>query len=188
MIQFALNRRCTIIIAEMENQEFANIFWEIAELLELKEDNPFKIRAYRKAAQIIESLSKNIEDIYSAGNTKALMAIPGIGQHIAEKIEEQIKTGKVLAHQKLGKQFPKGFLELAKIQGMGPKTALLLYKKLKIDSIEKLEQAAKSGKLAKLPGFGAKKAANILRGIDLKKKSHGRFLLDDATAHAELIV
>jgi len=172
----------------IDNHEFGRIFWQIAEFLELKEDNPFKIRAYRKAAGVIESLSKTIEELYQAGGIKSLMTIPGIGQHIAEKIEEQIKTGKVSALVKLSKSFPKGFLELAEIQGMGPKTALLLNKKLNINTIEKLEKAAKSGKLASLPGFGKKKEENILRGIELKKKSHGRFLLDDATAHAELIV
>ncbi|MFH1684623.1 MAG: nucleotidyltransferase domain-containing protein, partial [Candidatus Margulisiibacteriota bacterium] len=172
----------------MENQEFANIFWDMGEFLELKDDNPFKIRAYRKAAQVIKSLSKNISDIYVAGGLKALMAIPGIGQHIAEKIEEQIKTGKVKSHNKLAKGFPKGFLNLVNIPGMGPKTTQLLYKKFKIDTPEKLEKAAKTGKLKDLPGMGAKKEENILRGLALKKESHGRFLLDDATAHAELIV
>lgn len=172
----------------MENTEFAKIFWEMADFLELKEDNPFKIRAYRKAAQNIESLSKSVEEIYAQGSIKALQAVPGIGLHIAEKIEEQIKTGKVHTHDKLAKEFPKGFLDLVNIPGMGPKTALLLYKKFKIDSPAKLEKAAKAGKLQGLPGMGAKKEENILRGISLKKESHGRFLLDDATAHAELIV
>ncbi|MBU1026366.1 MAG: DNA polymerase/3'-5' exonuclease PolX [Candidatus Margulisbacteria bacterium] len=172
----------------MENSEFANIFWDMAEFLELKEDNPFKVRAYRKAAQNIEALSKSVEEIYAKGGLKALLAVPGIGQHIAEKIEEQIKTGKVKAHDQLAKQFPRGFLDLANIPGMGPKTALLLFKKFKIDTPKKLEKAAKAGKLRNIPGMGAKKEENILRGINLKKQSHGRFLLDDATAHAELIV
>ena len=172
----------------MENSDFSKIFWEIAEFLELNEDNPFKIRAYRKAAQNIESLAKSIQGIYLDGGIAALRKVPGIGLHIAEKIEEQIKTGKISTHKKLLKAFPKGFLELASIQGMGPKTALLLYKKLKIDSIEKLEKAANQGKLKNIPGMGTKKEENILRGIALKKESHGRFLLDDATAHAELII
>ncbi len=172
----------------MENNEFANIFWDMAEFLELKEDNPFKIRAYRKAAQNIEALPKSLEEIYGKGGLKAILAVPGIGQHIADKIEEQIKTGKVASHNKLAKEFPRGFLDLANIPGMGPKTALLLYKKFKIDSPEKLEKAAKAGKLRNIPGMGTKKEENILRGINLKKQSHGRFLIDDATAHAELIV
>jgi DNA polymerase (family 10) len=172
----------------MENLEFAKIFWEIAEFLELKEENPFKVRAYRKAAQNIEALSKNINEIYSQGGIKALQSVPGIGLHIAEKIEEFIKSGKVSAHQKLLKEFPKDFLKLVEIPGMGPKTAHMLYKKLKIDSPEKLEKAVKEGKLKNLPGMGEKKEENILRGITLKKESHGRFLLDEASAYAELIV
>ncbi len=172
----------------MNNLDYAKIFYEIAEFLELKQDNPFKIRAYRKAAQSIESLSENLEDIYKADGVKGLEKIPGIGSHIALKIEEQIKIGKIKKHQQLLKSFPKGFLELANVPGMGPKTALLLYKKLKIDSITKLEKAAKAGKLRNIPSMGTKKEENILRGIELKKKMHGRFLIDEATAHAELII
>ncbi|MDD4178735.1 MAG: DNA polymerase/3'-5' exonuclease PolX [Candidatus Margulisbacteria bacterium] len=172
----------------MENNEFAKIFWDIADFLELKQDNIFKIRAYRKAAQVLGSLDQDLEDIYRSGGIKGLEEIPGIGQHIAEKIEEQIKTGHVSAYQKLAKEFPKGFLEIINIPGLGPKTALLLHKKFKADTPAKIEKLAKSGQLEKLPGMGAKKIANILRGINLKKASHGRFLLDDATAHAELIV
>ncbi|MFA4844024.1 MAG: DNA polymerase/3'-5' exonuclease PolX [Candidatus Margulisiibacteriota bacterium] len=172
----------------MENNEFARIFWEMADFLELKADNPFKVRAYRKAAQLIESLNHDLEEIYAQGGTKALREIPGIGQHIAEKIEEAIKTGRIAAYQKLAKEFPKGFLEIINIPGLGPKTALLLHKKFRADTPAKLEKLARSGQLEKLPGMGKKKVENILRGINLKKESHGRFLLDDATAHAELIV
>ncbi|MFA4858381.1 MAG: DNA polymerase/3'-5' exonuclease PolX [Candidatus Margulisiibacteriota bacterium] len=172
----------------MENSEIAGIFWEMAEFLELKSDNPFKIRAYRRAAQNIESLSHDLKDTYASGGLAALEEIPGIGLHIAEKIEEYIKTGKVSAHEKLKKSFPKNFLSLVDIPGMGTKTAVLLYKKLKIDSPEKLEKAVRAGKLTGIPGMGEKKADNFLRGIELKKKSRGRFLLDVASAHAELIV
>ncbi|MBI5400141.1 hypothetical protein HZB07_06010 [Candidatus Saganbacteria bacterium] len=172
----------------MENQEFAKIFWQIADFLELKNDNPFKIRAYRRAAQVIESLSHNLTDLYQAGGIKALEEIPDVGAHLAQKIEEKIKTGRVKVRDQLAKEFPKEFLELINIPSVGPKTAILLYKKLKIDTINKLEKFAKSGALNELPGLGAKKTENILRGIKLKKKSRGRFLLDDATAHAELLV
>ena len=171
----------------MQNHDFTQIFLEIAELLELRQDNPFKIRAYRKAAQNIEAYPKELSTIYQKGGLPALEAIPGIGQHIAAKIEEGLKTGKISAHQKLLKGFPKGFLELANIPGMGPKTALLLYNELKIDTVKKLEQAAKGGKLKDLPGMGTKKEQNILRGLKLKKESQGRFLLDEASAYADLI-
>lgn len=172
----------------MENQEFAKTFWKIAELLELKKENIFKIRAYQKAARNIESLTQNLTDFYQQCGLKALKEIPGIGEHIAEKIEELVKTGKVSALEKLKKEFPQGILELSNIPGMGPKTAIMLHEKLGINTPEKLEKAARSGKLKTLPGMGEKKEQNILRGINLKKASHGRFLLDEATSHAELIV
>ncbi len=172
----------------MENTEFAKIFWEIAEFLELKEENPFKIRAYRKAAQNIEALSENLESVYKKGGLDALEAIPGIGERIAGKIEQIIKTGKLDLHQKLIKEFPKGFIEMVQTPGLGPKTAMLLYKKLKIDSVDKLEKAAKAGKLRGLPGMGAKKEENILKGLGLKKKVKGRFLLSEALSFVEPIV
>jgi DNA polymerase (family 10) len=172
----------------MENRDIAHLFREIAELLELKEDNPFKIRAYQKAARNIEGLPESMEDIYRKGGVQALENIPGIGKSIAEHIEELIKKGKMHKYESLIKEFPRGFLELTQTPGLGPKTALLLYKKLKIDSLSSLEIAARAGKLRDLPGMGAKKEENILRGIELKKKSRGRFLIDDAASHAELIV
>jgi DNA polymerase (family 10) len=172
----------------MENTEFAKIFWEMAEFLELQEENPFKIRAYRKAAQNIEALSENLESVYKKGGLEALEAIPGVGEHIARKIEQIIKTGRLDIHQRLIKEFPKGFIEMVETPGLGPKTAMLIYKKLKIDSVKKLEAAAKAGKLRGLPGMGAKKEENILKGIELKKKSKGRFLLSEALGFVEPIV
>lgn len=164
----------------LQNSEFAKLFYEIAELLELKNENIFKIRAYQKAARNVEELSKNLTNIYKEGGIKALEEIPSIGKNIAEHIEEIIKTGKLKKYEAIKKEFPKGFLELTNVPGMGPKTAIKLYKDLKIDSIKKLEAAAKSGKI--------KNSANILRGIDLKKKSKGRFLIDEASSFAEAIV
>jgi DNA polymerase (family X) len=172
----------------MDNAEIARIFREIAELLELKNENRFKIAAYQKAAQNIEALGQEIADVYKNDGLEGLRNIPGIGHDLSLKIEERIKTGKIASYEKLRKEFPKGIIELVNIPGMGPKTALLLHEKLGIDSPAKLEKAALAGKLKNIPGFGAKKEANILRGLELKKKSQGRFLLDDATAHAELIV
>ena len=172
----------------MENTEFAKIFWEIAEFLELKNENRFRIRAYQKAARNIEALSENLEDIYKKGGIKALEEVPGIGEGIAEKVENIIKTGKLPQHDKLLAQFPKSFITLMGTPGLGPKTAILLYKKLKIDSLEKLKKFAKAGKLRGLPGFGAKKEENILKGIELKERVKGRFLISEALAYAEPIV
>lgn len=172
----------------MENSEFARIFFEVAELLELKGENVFKIRAYQKAARNVENLSKNLEEIYKSGGLKALKEVPGIGESIAEHIEEIIKTGTFKKYQELVKEFPKDFTKLIEVPGIGPKTAMLLLKKLKIDTVEKLEKAVKAGKLRDLPGMGAKKEENILKGIELKKKVHGRFLLPDALTYADIVV
>ncbi|MFA6431368.1 MAG: DNA polymerase/3'-5' exonuclease PolX [Candidatus Margulisiibacteriota bacterium] len=172
----------------MENNALAKIFYETAELLALKNENPFKIRAYQKAANNIENLSNNLEEIYKKGGLPALQEIPGIGHDLSLKIEEFIRTGKVRSYKELTHEFPKEIINLINIPGMGPKTALLLNKKLKIDTPAKLEKAARHGLLRNIPGFGIKKEENILRGISLKKRSKGRFRLDEATEYAELIV
>jgi len=172
----------------MENTEFAKIFWEIAELLELKAENPFKIRAYQKAAQNIEGLSENLADIYQKGGLKTLEEIPGIGAHIAGKIEDLIKTGIQKDHQKLLKEFPRGFIEMMRVPGIGPKTALLLRKKLKIDTADKLRKAVEKGRLKGLPGFREKKVENIKKGIALKERVKGKFLLSEADQYVHTLV
>ncbi|HTY13173.1 MAG TPA: DNA polymerase/3'-5' exonuclease PolX [Candidatus Omnitrophota bacterium] len=172
----------------MENADLAKIFYETAELSELKGDNVFKVRAYENAARNLEALSKNVEDIYRSGGVKALTEIPGIGQSIAEHIEEIVKKGTFKKYRDLKAEFPKDFIKMIEVPGIGPKTAMTLLKELKIDSIGKLEKAIKAGALEKLRGMGKKKEANILKGIELKKRSVGRFLLPDAIARANAIV
>ena len=136
----------------------------------------FKPVAYRRAAQNIESLSEDIEDIYKR---EELEEIPGVGKGIALRIKEYLETGQLKYLEELRSEFPKGMEELVKIEGIGPKTALKLIKKLRINSVEDLEAAIKQGKLSGLNGFGVKKEENILRGIELYKASKGRFLLGD---------
>ena len=172
----------------MQNAEIAKIFRETAELLELKGENIFKVRAYQNAARNIENLPRDLAEAYKEGGIKALTDIPGIGQSIAEHIEEMVKTGKFRKYHDLAGEFPKGFLKLIEIPGLGPKTAMLLYKQMGIDSPEKLEKAAKAGKLAGLPGFGEKKQKNIISGIELKKKVKGRYLLSEAAQYLEAIL
>jgi DNA polymerase (family 10) len=172
----------------MENSEFAKVFWNIAELLELKNGNPFKVRAYQKAAQNIENLSDSLAGLYKAGGLKALENLPGIGEAIADHIEEIIKTGKVKKYESLVKEFPKGFIEMMQVPGIGPKTALLLKKKLKIDSLAKLRRASNKGLLKDLPGFKEKKIENVKKGLELKARVKGRFLLSEADRYATGIV
>ncbi|MBI5701082.1 DNA polymerase/3'-5' exonuclease PolX [Candidatus Saganbacteria bacterium] len=172
----------------MENLGISKIFSQIAELLELKGKNPFKIKAYQRAAQSIESLSKNINDLYDSGGLKALEEIPGVGKSIAEHIEELIKHGKITKYKELLKEFPPDFIKLLEIPGLGPKTAMLLHKKFKISSPAQLEAAIKNGILKDIPGFKEKKIENIKKGIELKKKAHGRFLISEATEYAEALL
>ncbi len=159
----------------MKNQEIARIFNEIADLLEIKNDNPFRIRAYRKAAQNIESLSEDVSEII--GSNRKLTDIPGIGKDLAEKIIEYVNTGKMQSYEELKAEVPRAILELMSVPGLGPKTAKMIYDKLGIDSIEKLEEAARSHKLQQLPKIREKTEKNILKGIEFLKKSKGRIPL-----------
>ena len=154
----------------MKNQEIAKIFSEMADLLEIKGENPFRIRAYQRAALNIEGVSENIEDI----SHEELLEIPGIGQDLAGKIEEYLKTGKVQAHEKLKQEIPEGLLTLLSVPGLGPKTAHLLHEKLKIENLDDLEKLASEHKLKDLPGIKEKTEENILKGIEMLKRGRER--------------
>jgi DNA polymerase (family 10) len=162
----------------MINQEIAKIFYEIALYLEMQ-DIVFKPQAYEKAALNLETLSEDMEDIYKRGGIDALKEIPGIGQSMAEKIVEYLKTGKVKEHQLLKKKMPVNIEELTSVEGIGPKMVRDLYKQLKIKNLKDLEKAAKAGKIRDLPHFGLKTEQNILEGIEFLKRSKGRFLLGE---------
>ena len=169
----------------MKNQEVAKLLYEIADLLEIKGEMIFKVRAYRRAAQVIESLSKDIEDVYVEGK---LDDIPGVGQGIAEKIEDYLDKGKLKYLETLKRGLPPGFEEMLAVEGIGPKKVKLFYEKLKIKSIKDLEGAAKEGKLRKIPTLGAKTEENILKAIESAKKRGGRMLLGQALIMADEIV
>jgi DNA polymerase (family 10) len=159
-----------LINVKVKNQEIAKIFNEIADFLEIKDENPFRIRAYRRAALNIEGLAKNIEDIPE----EDLLKIPGIGKDLAGKIEEYLKTGKMQAHEELKKEIPEGLLVMESVPSLGPKTAKLLYEKFKIKNIDELEKLARGHKLAGLPGIKEKTEENILKGIEMLKRGKER--------------
>ncbi|OGS21788.1 MAG: hypothetical protein A2252_06580 [Elusimicrobia bacterium RIFOXYA2_FULL_39_19] len=169
----------------MKNQEIADIFYQTAELLSLNAENPFRIRAYEKAAETIESLPESIETILQENRLKK---IPGIGEATAEKIKEYIETGKMKYFEDLKKEYPEGILEIMHVPGVGPKKARIIFDKLKIADIKELKTAALEGKLQNLPGFGAKTEQNILKGIALKQSIKGRTLLYNANLVAEAII
>ena len=171
----------------MNNLELTRIFYEIADILEMKEVE-WKPRAYRKAAQAIENLSEDVSEIYKKSGIKGLEEIPGVGERIAEKIEEFLKTKHIKEYEKLKKSLPKHLTELMEIQGLGAKRANILYKKLKIKSISELKKATKQHKISKLPSFKLKTEENILKGIELFKKSSQRTLLGISLPIANNIV
>ena len=163
----------------MRNTELAQIFREVALYLEMKEE-PFKPRAYEKVAYSLEALEEPVGEIYRRGGVKALRAIPGVGQAIAEKIEEVIQTGRLRYYEELKKEVPVDVRGLTAIEGIGPKSVKLLYEKLTIKTAADLEKAARVGKIRGLPHFGAKMEQKILKGIEFLKQGSGRFPLGSA--------
>ncbi|MEK7566867.1 MAG: DNA polymerase/3'-5' exonuclease PolX [Patescibacteria group bacterium] len=169
------------------NQELAKIFFEMAELLEMK-GVQFKPRAFEKAAHSVEALDEDVKDIYEKRGIRALEEIPGVGKGIAERIEEYVKHGQIKDHDRLKKEMPVDVSGLTAIEGVGPKIIKTLYKKLKIKSVKDLEKAAKAGKLRNLPRFGEKLEQKILKGVEFQKKSAGRMNIGEAMSLARKII
>ncbi len=161
----------------MKNLDVATFFDEIADILEILDDNPFKIRAYRKAALNVRGLT---EDVALLARADRLEEIPGVGKDLAAKIVEIVKTGRLKHYEELKRKVPEAILDLMAVPGIGPKTAKLLYEKLKIKSVEELEKKAKAHKISGLPGLKEKTEENILRGIELIKKRAERMSLKEA--------
>lgn len=162
----------------MKNQEIANIFYGIADFLEM-EGVKFKPYAYQKVGLTLETLEKDIEEIYKEEGREAFLKIPGVGKNIAEKIEEYLKTGKIKYYQDLKKKIPINIEELTAVEGLGPKKVKILYQELGIKNLKDLEKAAKTHKICPLFGFNEKTEKNILEGITFLKRSKGRFLLGE---------
>jgi DNA polymerase (family 10) len=158
----------------LKNREIAKLFEEMADILEIKGQNVFKINAYRKAARVIGDLSQDLDNLMKEGS---LRDIPGVGEGIAKKIKEYLETGQMSKHEELRKSVPEGLLEMMAIPGMGPKTVALVHKTQGISTIAELETAVKEGRLRHLPGLGPKKEENILRGISLLRQRGKRIPL-----------
>jgi DNA polymerase (family 10) len=160
----------------MKNQELAKLLRMIAVYLQMK-DIPFKPQAYERAAYSVEALEEDIEDFYKKRGGEGLEALPGVGKSIAEKIIEFIKTGHIKELDALRKEVPVDVEALTSIEGVGPKIVYKLYKTLKIKNIDDLEKACTEHRISKLPGFGEKSEAKILKGIQFYKQGGGRFIL-----------
>jgi DNA polymerase (family 10) len=169
----------------MTNQEIADILIHISEILDIQGENPFKIRAYIKAAQTIENLTYQLP---SLEDKDRIMELPGIGEGIAKKIKELLETGKLKYYEDLKKSEYAPLTEFLRIPGMGPKHAKLVYDKLRIKTVEKLRKAAEQGKLRELPGLGEKVEQNILQGIQQVQKFKERYSLAFIYPRAQNIV
>jgi DNA polymerase (family X) len=169
----------------MDKEQVAGVLAEIGTLLELKGENPFKTRAYTNAARTLESLDEPLEKIVAE---KRLGEIKGIGEALERKITELVETGKLVYYDELKASIPPGLIELLEIPGLGPKKIQALNQKLRVDSVEKLEAACQSGKVAELDGFGEKTQTNLLEGIERRRTYASKHLLSDALCAAERLL
>lgn len=172
-------------MAMVSNYDVARIFLEMAEALSLRGENAFRIHAYENAARTILGLNEPLADVRARGE---LMALPGIGERMAEKIEEIVDTGSLRQHDELVRQFPPGVMQLLTIPGIGPRTADILFHELGIDSVEALERAAQEHRIRGLRGFGAKTEENILLNIQAQRRMSARVPLARAYPMAQQIV
>ena len=166
----------------MEKSKVAEILIDIGLLLELKGENPFKTRAYGNAARAIENLAEPLDKVVAQDR---LAEVKGIGEGIGKKIKELVETGKLNYYEELKASIPAGLAEMLEIPGVGPRKVKTLHDKLGIQTVEQLEAACKSGKVAELAGFGEKTALNICEGIELRRTYASKHLLSDALRAAE---
>ena len=170
----------------VENTEVSAVFDEIADLLEIKGSNPFRIRAYRRAAQTLRELGINLREYVAEDGD--LTDLPGIGRDLAEKIQEILETGRCRSLSKLRREIPGTVTDLLRIPGLGPRRVRVIYNKLGITSLHQLLDACAAGKIRKLPGFGARTEQHIMEAIKIGADSRRRFLLAEAEAAAALLV
>jgi DNA polymerase (family 10) len=149
----------------MSNEEVASVFRRLADLMELRDDNPFKLRAYRHAAEVIEELTTPLSEIAETGGAAALRELPGVGAAISGKIIEILKTGTCRAYEELKSEIPETTLDLLKVEGVGMKTAQILYRQFKITSLADFASFARGGGLASVPRLGEKAQARIAASL-----------------------
>ncbi|MCH2664272.1 DNA polymerase/3'-5' exonuclease PolX [bacterium] len=169
----------------MDNQEVAYVLEEMANLMELNGENPFRIRAYSSAARAIETIEETVVELSEASS---LDEVRGVGKKIAVEIEELLASGKIQRHQDLISTVPEGLVEMQGISGLGAKRLRQIYESLGTVDIDALAKACVSGEVAELKGFGAKTAQNILNGIEYLQKHEGRYLTNVARFEADQLV
>ncbi len=162
----------------MENPEIARVLEEVADVLEIQNENPFRIRAYRNATRTVEGLTTPLRKWVEEGRN--LTALPGIGKEMASHIREMVETGTLGFRDELLAEVPRSLIELMRLPALGPKKARKIHDELKVGSIDELEAAAKEGRIAAIPGFGAKSQEKILAGIQEYRQHGSRSLLTEA--------
>jgi DNA polymerase (family 10) len=169
----------------MKNKEIAAVFSSLADILEIRGEDQFRINAFRRVSRIIDDLSTDVADLVESGE---VLKVSGIGKGTAGAIEEYLETGKIKRYEDARKTVPKGLLELLSVPGLGPKTIGLLWKKLGVKSLAGLKRTLRGGKILDLPGMGAKKVENIQAGIRAYESRSGRMTLGSILPDAEAIV
>lgn len=172
----------------MENSDLARLLSEIADLLEVKGADHFRIRSYRNAALVIEGHPESLRGLYESGGQAALTGIHGIGESIRAKVIEALTTGACGFLEELKNELSPGILDLLRVSGIGPKKAGLFFKELGIKGLDDLEAAAKAGTLQTLPGIGAATEARILRSIHTIRRLEGKFKLSVVMQYADAFV
>ena len=163
----AINGSVDVSNRSMNNAQIAEVFESIAGLLEMRGESPFTVRAYRRAAQVIKDLPTELGQMVR--DQMDLRELPGVGKAISDKITELVNTGSLRYFERLRAEFPAGILDVMRIPGLGPKTALKAWKELDVTTVAELEQAIQDGRLAALPRMGEKAADNILQNVKLAR-------------------
>ncbi|ARD85196.1 bacterial/archaeal DNA polymerase X with 3 5 -exonuclease and AP-endonuclease activities [Ferroplasma acidiphilum] len=172
----------------MSNSEIAGIFENLYNILSIDEKTKFEALAYQRVARELQSMPDDVSDLYDKYGIGGLMKIPGVGKGIAQHIIEYLKTGKIEKYEKIKSEYPIDFKDLFRIEGLGPKKAILLYKKLGIKNLNDLKKAAEEHKIADIPGFGKKSEELILKNISMLASLHGRILLAQGLNEARKII
>jgi DNA polymerase (family 10) len=170
----------------VHNIDIANIFDQIADFLEIEDQNPFRIRAYRNAARTVRGLGSELKDMVSAGED--LTELPGIGKELAAKIHEMLETGTVNALVKLQQRIPQSVTEILKLPNLGPKRVRVLYHDLKIKDLQQLSEAARQGRIRSLEGFGEKIEKAILEAVEARAQKEKRFMIAEAARYVDSLI
>jgi DNA polymerase (family 10) len=169
----------------MENTEVAATLWRVGDLLELTGENPFKVQAYRRASQVVDTLAVPVAELWRRGQ---LGALPGLGAHTVRRIGELLETGTFDELERLREQVPPGVVELLAVESVGPRTASRVWKELGVTDVDALEAACLDGRLAELPHLGPRRAQGILAAIERHRARQGRFPLHRALFYADTLV